>query len=331
MNLDVSSPEMAFALDAVRAASALSLQVQSGMAIMAMTKLDLSPVTVADFACQAVVSRRLQDALPGAVLVGEEDSQELRSHAGAEILETVVDFVGKVADGATRDEVCDWIDYGNGEPGDRFWTLDPIDGTKGYQRGGQFAIALSLIENGEVRLGVLGCPNLGPACTLEPARGGVIVAAARGQGCGWTPLHDSGSFARLRVSEVSDIRQARLMRSYEVSHTNTGQIDELTQMLGLEADPVSLDSQAKYAILGSGGGELLLRLLSPSKPDYKERIWDQAAGSIVVEEAGGRVSDIEGNALDFSQGVTLAKNKGVCASNGILHDAALEALARLPA
>ena len=81
--------------------------------------------------------------------------------------------------------------------------------------------------------------------------------------------------------------------------------------------------------MSSGGGELLVRFLSASKPDYKEKIWDQAAGAIVLEEAGGRVSDLEGRALDFAQGRTLARNRGICASNGVLHEKALEAISRL--
>jgi 3'(2'), 5'-bisphosphate nucleotidase len=60
--------------------------------------------------------------------------------------------------------------------------------------------------------------------------------------------------------------------------------------------------------------------------DYREKIWDQAAGSIVVEEAGGIVTDLDGKPLDFSQGRTLKNNRGICASNGALHATALAAL-----
>ena len=82
-------------------------------------------------------------------------------------------------------------------------------------------------------------------------------------------------------------------------------------------------------VLAAGGGEMLLRLLSASQPDYREMIWDQAAGSIVVEEAGGTVTDLKGDSLDFSQGRRLMKNTGVCASNGVLHEMALEAIRKL--
>ena len=88
-----------------------------------------------------------------------------------------------------------------------------------------------------------------------------------------------------------------------------------------------MDSQAKYAVLAAGEGDVLLRLLSPSRPDYREKIWDQAAGSIVIEEAGGRITDLDGKPLDFSHGRTLAKNRGIVATNGHLHDAVLEGAA----
>jgi len=71
---------------------------------------------------------------------------------------------------------------------------------------------------------------------------------------------------------------------------------------------------------------VLLRLISPSRLDYREKIWDQAAGSIVVTEAGGRITDLNGRPLDFSHGRTLAQNRGILATNGQLHDAVLSAL-----
>ena len=75
-----------------------------------------------------------------------------------------------------------------------------------------------------------------------------------------------------------------------------------------------------------GGGEVILRLLSPKRLDYKEKIWDQAAGSLIVEEAGGKVSDLFGRPLDFTAGRTLLNNRGILASNGHLHEQALQAL-----
>jgi 3'(2'), 5'-bisphosphate nucleotidase len=69
-----------------------------------------------------------------------------------------------------------------------------------------------------------------------------------------------------------------------------------------------------------------MRLLSPKQPDYREKIWDQAAGSLLVEEAGGKVSDLNGKDLDFNAGRTLLNNRGILASNGHLHREALQAI-----
>lgn len=329
MSLDLRTPELAFSLAAVRAAAQAAGSVAMRMDVKGIEKSDLSPVTVADYACQALVAKKLAEAFPEAVLVGEEDAGDLRGEASSETLDQVTAIVGEFDGGATRENVCDWIDRGQGEPGDRFWTLDPIDGTKGYLRKEQYAVALALIEGGEVILGVLGCPNLSTDCSLDAGTKGVLVVAVRGRGCWRTSLENGEVMEQVRVSSCTDVSSARMLRSVEAGHTNVDQIGQLCELLGSRAEPVCLDSQAKYAVLSSGGGELLVRLLSRSKPDYKEKIWDQAAGSIVLEEAGGRVTDLAGRPLDFTQGRSLEQNRGVCASNGILHDALLEAIRKL--
>jgi 3'(2'), 5'-bisphosphate nucleotidase len=133
-------------------------------------------------------------------------------------------------------------------------------------------------------------------------------------------------FTQLHVSAVSTPSQARFLRSFEAGHTNVSQLDLISQAMGVEAEPVRLDSQAKYAILAAGRGDALFRLISSKAPDYKEKIWDQAAGSIICQEAGGKVTDLDGKPLDFTQGRTLAKNRGILATNSLLHDASLGAI-----
>jgi 3'(2'), 5'-bisphosphate nucleotidase len=87
-----------------------------------------------------------------------------------------------------------------------------------------------------------------------------------------------------------------------------------------------MDSQAKYGVVARGEATLYLRVPSPSEPGYKEKVWDHAAGSIIAEEAGGKVSDVLGHPLDFSSGIKMKKNRGIVVSNGILHNAVLKAL-----
>jgi 3'(2'), 5'-bisphosphate nucleotidase len=323
---DTNDPEIKFALQSVRQACQLVRQVQAEMLSPALTKEDRSPVTVADFASQALVGRLLSRAFPRDPLVGEEDSTGLRAAAASQTLAQVTHFVRYFEPEADAEAVCTWIDHGAAEPAERFWTLDPIDGTKGFLRGDQYAVALALIEGGQVRLGALGCPNLVDGYRPEVG-GGSLVVAARGAGTWLAPLSGGeASFIRLSVSSRSTPAEARLLRSFESGHTNISQIDRLAEALGVQAEAVRMDSQAKYAVLAAGHGELYLRLLSPRQPDYREKIWDQAAGSILVEEAGGRVSDLDGKPLDFTAGRMLIRNRGVLASNRRLHEAALQGL-----
>lgn len=313
--------------------------VQAEMVSPALTKDDRSPVTVADYASQALVAYLLDQAFPGDVLVAEEDASKLRVELDGvaapptSTLGQVTKFSVRYIPLAAPRLICDWIDRGAAEPANRYWVLDPIDGTKGFLRGDQYAVALALLVGGQVELGVLGCPNLainrgesGRLLAPDQQGAGVLALAVRSQGTWVAPLARSGTFIRVQASQRVDPAQARLLRSFEAGHTNVDQIDDFTRALGVQADPLRMDSQTKYAVLAAGDGDLLLRLLSPSKPDYREKIWDQAAGSLVVQEAGGKVTDLDGKSLDFSIGRSLRNNRGILASNSLLHPAALEAL-----
>ena len=324
--IDLSNPEVSFALESVRQASRLVQQIQSEMVSPALTKDDRSPVTVADFAAQALIGSLLVESFPDDILVAEESSSALKDQGNHAALGQITSYVSRIVLQATEDQVCDWIDLGTADPQKRFWVLDPIDGTKGFLRGEQYAVALALVEDDQVQIGVLGCPNLIDGRIPDYQGSGSLVVAVRGQGTWVTPMNGEIEFKKLTVSSRREASEVRILRSFEAAHTNTSQIDKLAHKLGAESEPVRMDSQAKYALLAAGEGDLLLRMLSPERKDYREKIWDQAAGSIVVEEAGGKATDLDGKPLDFSKGRTLAENRGVLASNGLLHQSTLQAL-----
>ena len=332
MSSPIDCSKVRFAIAAVREAAQLVRQVQGKMIGDALAKDDKSPVTVADFAAQAIVGRRLSETFPEMGFVGEENADALRTADGKETLQQITNFVQQLEPTATADAICDWIDLGAGEPTDTFWTLDPVDGTKGFLRGDQYAVALGYIKDGVVRVGALGCPELAEGVRPDKGGAGSLIVARRTSGT-WVGSLDEQetTWRRLNSSDRADAADARLLCSVEKAHTDTGGIGQLVKTLSITADPVPMDSQAKYAVLAAGGGDVNLRLISPSRPDYREKIWDQAAGSIVVEEAGGRVTDLSGKPLDFSHGRTLATNRGVLATNGKLHEVLLEGLKQIGA
>lgn len=311
--------ELQSGLDAVRQAARACRAVQSAITPESLDKRDKSPVTVADFASQAIICRCLETAFPDDPVIGEEGADELRTAAGAAFLARVAaECAGADCPGST-DDICRWIDRGGlQEFRPRFWTLDPIDGTKGFLRNEQYAISLALIIDGTIEVGILGCPNL-PFSTADASQPqGTLAWAVRGEGA-WAQPFDGSDLTpvRLRVSPSTPFQAARFCESVESGHSSHGWSARIAQRLQMTADPVRMDSQCKYLTIARGDAQVYLRL--PTRKGYQEKIWDHAGGVLVVTEAGGQVTDIHGSSPDFSQGATLSRNEGMVVTGGIPH------------
>ena len=315
------SKEKKAATDAVIKACILCADVQDEInPDYSLTKNDRSPVTIADYGAQAIVNYHLSEKTDYPI-VGEEDSSYLKSADGTLVKRGVLERVSKFLPELGEEKVLDLIDRGNHSGGSEgvFWTLDPIDGTKGFLRKDQYAVALALVNNGEVVLGVLGCPNL----DFDGSGKGCILVAERGNGAIIRSI-DSGSEKPIRVSDITSLSKASFCESVESSHSSHNDSKKIAGLLGVNSEPVRIDSQCKYAVIARGDASIYLRL--PTRKDYQEKIWDHAAGSIIVEEAGGKVTDCFGKKLDFSLGTTLKSNTGIVATNGRFHREVLEAV-----
>lgn len=293
-----------------------------------MHKKDKSPVTVADFGAQAVVSKALADHFPDVPLVGEEDAAELRKVENEELRAKVIANVKQVQTDLDEDAILTAIDRGTyeGGPTGPHWTLDPIDGTKGFLRLDQYAVALALIENGSVILGVLGCPNLPHDAKNPNGPKGMLFIAEKAKGT-FKRTIDNPAESQIHVTEIADPSQASFCESVESAHSNQSESAKVAQLLGIAVPPYRIDSQCKYAAVARGDASIYLRL--PTRKGYEEKIWDHAAGSIVITEAGGRVTDVRGKNLDFSIGRTLRDNLGVIVTNGRLHNQTLTAVQKI--
>lgn len=313
--------EVETAIQAVAVASKICRTVQQSITAESLEKKDKSPVTIADYASQAVICRLLRDAFPEVPVVGEEDAGELNQPENREFRDRILAEIHKIGIAATPEDLTSWIEAGNHDASsNRYWTLDPIDGTKGFLRKQQYAISLALLVNKQIEVAALACPNLAASDST-----GVVFYAVRGEGAWMLPLDDlSAEPRRIQVSSIGDLSQARVCESVESGHSAHDESAALLEKLGVQASPVRMDSQAKYGTVARGDAEIYLRL--PTRKDYAEKIWDHAGGVLVVEEAGGRVTDVDGAPLDFTAGPTLARNRGVVVTNGLLHDAVLAAL-----
>lgn len=359
------------AIKAVRKACMVTMKLQPNHspakdkdgAISTLTKeqADNSPVTVGDFAAQAIVLGHLSQAFPTDRFIAEESSGHLTANPGLleEVLEAAKDHI------ASTEELCRCIDLGQSynadgtiEQGqtDRIWTCDPIDGTKGFIRGkldgGQYAVCLAKLENGVPTIGVLGCPNL--PCDVDSTdyewaeretednnrkSRGCIFVASKGGGCYQLPLFPDGSIQGPLKATPNDgsstkVADARFCCGVESGFGDyKGQQARIAKILhgqsacddkGEIVNARRMDSQAKHGVLARGGAEIFVRL---PKPGYVEWIWDHAAGFVVIEEAGGRLTDIDGQRINFSLGAKLSPSvRGIAATpGGVFHDRLLSA------
>lgn len=322
------------ALDAVHQASIVCRFVQQRLhQTRAMTKDDRSPVTVADYASQAIVAAILAEADAEIPLVGEESAAFLKQREHAAHLAATVEALREsgVWPDATEADVLAAVDRGSAETrAAGFFTLDPVDGTKGFLRGEQYCVCLAYIRQGVVELGVLGCPNLassGDLSSISPT--GSTYWAIRGDGAMMAfdpPGSETTVETNIERPDVGIDDRARLAESVESSHTRQDLSAKIMQMASpagvLEA--VRIDSQCKYAVVARGDADVYLRL--PSRKGYVERIWDHAAGTLIAAEAGCTVSDALGAPLDFSLGKGLEANTGIVAAPPSLHGRLIQAI-----
>lgn len=315
--------ERQIALDAVVKSCRLCQAIRGeGLFEGAMEKEDRSPVTVADFGTQAVISLDLLQAFPADPVVAEE----ALAGVGMDLKNKIVHHVNTIISDVQPQEILSAIDrcnYDGGAAG-RFWVLDPVDGTRGFLRGDQYAIALSLVEDGSVVLGVLGCPNLSLDFNQLDGPKGCMFVAVKGEGAEVQFIDNPSRHKKIKVSDIDNPAMASFCESFESTHSSHNDSAKVARIMGVKASPIRIDSQCKYGIVARGDASIYLRL--PSKAEYQEKIWDHTAGWLIVKEAGGEVTDINGLPLDFSTGKFLSQNSGIVATNSKVHSRVLAAI-----
>ncbi|KAF7761032.1 hypothetical protein Agabi119p4_10441 [Agaricus bisporus var. burnettii] len=330
------------AISAVRRACIVTQKVFESMGDTDyLTKSDESPVTIGDFAAQALISQMIHAVFPDDKIVGEEDASQFYNSEKKEMLHHITSIVNE---GLTADkmdyeheewgvgmgyeisprEVRDNIDRGKFDGGDvgRMWTIDPIDGTKGFLRGEQYAVCVSLIVDGEPVVGVIGCPNFPHQSTELEGEKGYIFSAVKDQGSERLTIEGLDPVLISMPSvHPSDLVVLESVESAHSSHSFNARVRELLTVDGL---PMRMDSQAKYCALAMGRGHLYLRM--PTRADYEEKIWDHAPGILLVEEAGGKVTDSRGKLLNFGLGRTLGRNYGIVACGSWVHPRVIDSV-----
>ncbi|XLR46334.1 hypothetical protein S83_030994 [Arachis hypogaea] len=127
------------------------------------------------------------------------------------------------------------------------------------------------------------------------------------------------------VSSIDNPALATFCEPVEKANSSHSFTAGLAHSVGLRKQPLRVYSMVKYAAIARGDAEVFMKF---ARSGYKEKIWDHAAGVIIIQEAGGMVTDAGGRPLDFSKGIYLeGLDRGIVACSGTtLHGKIIEAV-----
>jgi 3'(2'), 5'-bisphosphate nucleotidase len=183
----------------------------------------------------------------------------------------------------------------------RVWVVDPLDGTKEYvEKTGDFGMIIGLVDGEDAVLGI----------TYKPQTG-EMVYAARGQG------------AYLLRNGISTPLGVRNDDSIDVLVSRSRSCSQLDSMLSrIKPNSVTpMGGSLKTIEIAKGKATLFL-----CPPESRMHLWDLCAPSVILEEAGGRITDAYGQAFDYRASDT-ANYRGVVAANGSIHELVLKRIA----
>lgn len=308
-------------ITAVQQAATLCQTVQAG-GFDVSGKGDASPVTIADYGAQAIISRTIATHYPNDAVIAEEGGAAFRELVAPEDQERLAGLIALlIGEPVTVEQVVTWLDHGQGATSGRTWVIDPIDGTVGFVNNRYYAICVGLLLDGDPKHGVIGMPQ-------SPIdEGGSIVYTADDGGVMAMALDGSNVRSVEATKRAPTDPDLRVMESFKLKDGEMAETLRVREAAGIGAAPVELyDSQLKYAMIAAGYGDVFVRLPRDIQAN-PHKSWDHAAGAALVLAAGGSFTGPTGEAIDFSQGAVLP-TLGFVATNGNpdLHTALVTAL-----
>ncbi|KAL2883852.1 hypothetical protein SGCOL_000485 [Colletotrichum sp. CLE4] len=338
--------ELATAIAAIQHGAKLSRRVLVKDDKGIVTKEDLSPVTVADFAIQALLTSTLHAAFPDDKFVGEESAADLRENPT--LLESVWALLQQVENDKTADSLCklptspeemcdmiDWCGLSDPSPTGRFWVFDPIDGTKTFVRGELYAINVCLMEEGKQSVGIVGLPLLSADAkapinndSIDPTGTGSIMFAVRGHGTFVRPLPGPIDLEPTKIPRHADVDTQSLVSVTCIEGSESGAPgihQKVAERLGV-AYPGNdlLGWVLRWTTLGLGQANCTFWVYR--RRDRLAKIWDHAGAMLLFEEVGGKVTDVDGNPVNLVAGRKMKANYGFIAAPPSVHAKVLEAV-----
>jgi 3'(2'), 5'-bisphosphate nucleotidase len=186
----------------------------------------------------------------------------------------------------------------------RTWMIDPIDGTKGFiEKNGDFAVQIGLTENGESILGIVFLP-------FE----NILYFACKGNGA-FTVTND-GLQKSLQVSDKKHFAEMILATS---RNHHSPRMTQIVEDFGLKQEIQRGSVGLKVGLISTQVCDLYIHLSPLTK------FWDTCAPQIILEESGGKMTDIFGDPLRYDL-KDVQNHNGILASNGVTHDKTVQQL-----
>ncbi len=312
-------------IEAVRQAVLLCREVQHNslrsVSKFSNDKKDKEPVTIADYGSQAIICRALRQHYPDDAVLAEEAGSQFLELTNDTLRAEVINLLTTLLDvNVTQENIVEWLDFGSDvRASQRTWVIDPIDGTKGFINMRHYAIAVGIVEDGKPVEGIIAAPGYGDGISGDDDEGALFYSE---DGVVYQEPLLGGARKAVTVSDrTADLR---VVQSYEKQHASKSRMEIVREKANMQSASVrELDSMEKYALVANGSADVYLRL--PNRGNNRPHLaWDHAAGAALVTLAGGRVTDVDGTPLDFSQGRILP-NRGMLVSNGKVHDTLVQA------
>ena len=249
------------------------------------TKKDGSVVSICDFACQSLIMDGIQRLLPGDYVLGEEEIKTLDE-----------DFLKHVKsllpEGFDPVKACSKSVRTIEDEYHRCWVIDPIDGTYGFIKKDNFAIAMALLVDRHVVCSAVAWPRHDKSITGLELDGPVIFVASEGFGA--FALDLKGKIIKL---QHSDSPKEVIVTTKQRAEKNENLMEYITNELGIK-EQIHMVSMTKGFVVAANAGCAYIRIPWSVNDEY---VWDIAPFELIVREAGGFSTLANGEPLTYNK------------------------------
>lgn len=295
--------ELSLAINLVKKASEITEWFRTKHS-SSFVKKDDSPVTLADFASQIFILSEIRKRFPEDQVIAEEESGVFLNSKAEEILKRCYASV----EINLEEDLKETLNY-RGPSSNRQWTVDPIDGTKGFQKNLAYAVGIGLMVESEPKICAIGVPN-------HRSKSLAIFSAEKNHGA--KVSYGDQDLFKIKVSDIRELKTSRMCYSL---HYNKPWVLDFAKSLGI-VNFIPMDSMAKLCMVAEGSAEIYVKPMNIQR----SFTWDFLPGELLVKEAGGMITDLKGNPIKYINEKCEVTAPGLIASNGINHKVLLDAL-----